>query len=147
MNGIYMYMFILFAQILQNAISTFRFALMARGEKFLNTILCFFQSLLGMSATAFALCNLKEDPLQAVFYILGATLGFYFGMLLEEKLAIGQNIVTVIVNDDKGNNLTKKLRDKGYAVTVLDGQGIKAKRSVLMIGVNRKKEKKLLILI
>lgn len=144
MDGIYMYIFIVVGQIVQNAISTFRLALTARDEKLLNSIMCFVQSVIGITVTVFALTSLFTDPMQAVWYIIGGTLGNYFGMLLEEKLALGQNILTIIVNEEKGKILTNDLRDKGFAVTVLDGKGIKEKRSILMIAVNRRKEKRLI---
>lgn len=140
--GIYFTIF--FVQIIQLCVSTFRTALMARDEKIVNTLLAFIQSLFYILVAAQVLVNIKEDPMQVVVYVLGALVGTYIGMVIDEKLAIGQDVVTVIVDVEKGNKIVADIRDKGYAVTVLEGQGIKDKRLVLMIAINRKKEKKLM---
>ena len=144
MSNIYIYIFIVVGQLVQNAIATFRYALIARDEKVLNSCMCFFQSVIGMTCAAFALSSLFTDPIQAILYVIGSTCGNYLGVKLEEKLAIGQNILTVIVSEEEGKILTEDLRNKKFAVTVLEGKGIKAKRSILMIAVNRRKEKGLI---
>lgn len=144
MNHLLIYFLIFAGQLVQNAISTFRYALIARGERLLNTVMCFFQSVIGMACSAFALKSLFEDPLQGAIYIISAAIGNYVGVKLEEILALGQNILTVIVSDENGKEITENLRSKNYAVTVLEGKGIKAKKAVLMIAVNRRKERKLM---
>ena len=101
--GIYFTIF--FVQIIQLCVSTFRTALMARDEKIVNTLLAFIQSLFYILVAAQVLVNIKEDPMQVVVYVLGALVGTYIGMVIDEKLAIGQDVVTVIVDVEKGNKI------------------------------------------
>ncbi|MCQ2748687.1 MAG: DUF2179 domain-containing protein [Clostridia bacterium] len=64
---------------------------------------------------------------------------------MDEKMAIGRDILTVIIDDDeKSEDIVKMIRNQKIAVTVLDGKGIELKRKVLMIAVDKKKEKNLL---
>lgn len=138
------YIIIFVVQIFRYALATLRNALMARGEKVVNTLLAFILSISYVLLAAKVFLNLKSDPWQAVSYVLGSVVGTYIGMVLDEVFALGQDILTVIVDKEKGNILTQDIRSKGYAVTVVEGKGIKDDRLVLLIALNRKKEKNLM---
>lgn len=79
--------------------------------------------------------------------MFATTIGVYYGVVMDEKLAIGKNILTVIIDDANSDKIVKKIRDEKFAVTVLDGKGIELKRKILMIAVDKKKEKNLLTMI
>lgn len=144
MEGIQLYVLIFTIQIVRYALATLRNALMARGEKVVNTILAFLLSISYILLVAKVFANLTSDPWQAVSYVLGSVVGTYMGMVIDEFSALGQNILTVICDVEKGKQLTEDIRKKGYAVTVVEGKGIKDDRLVLLIAINRKKEKKLM---
>lgn len=144
MEGLELYIIIFVIQIFRYALSTLRNALMARGEKIVNTILAFILSISYVLLIAKVFLNLTSDPWQAVAYVLGSVAGTYIGMVIDELGALGQDILTVICDVEKGKQLTDDIRKLGYAVTVLDGKGIKEDRLVLLIAINRKKEKKLM---
>ena len=48
------------------------------------------------------------------------------------------------VDMTKWQEIAKEIRNDGYAVTVLNGKGIEKKRNVLLVGLNRKNEKKII---
>lgn len=144
MEGFEIYIIIFSVQIFRYALSTLRFALMARGEKIVNTMISFVLSISYILLVAKVFANLTTDPWQAVSYVLGSVVGTYIGMVFDEVSGLGQDILTVIVDIEKGNKLIDDIRKKGYAVTVVEGKGIKDDRYVLLIAINRKKEKKLM---
>ena len=147
MENIIMYLSIFLAQAIQLAIKTYRTILTARKEKVINTLLCIVQNLCNIYATAFVIIGITEDPLRAIFFVLGCSFGCYVGMVLDKKFAIGKDMLTVIVDCDKGSGIAKEIREKGYAVTTLDGKSKEKDKMILMIGTNRKKENELIKII
>lgn len=138
------YFLIFIAQIMQFALGTFRTILTARGNLFLNSVVCFIQAVISIIATATVITNVSSDPYKAISYIIGAAVGCYLGIVLDEKLAVGKNMLTIIVDEEDGQEIAKEIRNDGYAVTVLNGKGIEKKRNVLLVGLNRKNEKKII---
>ena len=57
-----------------------------------------------------------------VAYAAGFATGNYFGLILEEKLAIGFQLVRVITSKDS-SPLIGNLRNKGYGVTTIWAEG------------------------
>lgn len=71
-------------------------------------------------------------------YACGFALGNYLGSILEQRIGIGNvRIETIVMNDD-GDTLAHDIRNQGYAVTVLEGQGMHHSRKVLLMNVSRK---------
>lgn len=141
------YILIFIAKISELAMVTLRTILTARDEKLINALLCFIQISIWVVSTATVINNVTEDPMRIVAYVLGCTVGCYVGMVLDEQLAIGQNMLTVIIDGENGKDLTKIVRDDGYAVTVLQGKGRERDKLVLMIATRRKKQKRLIKII
>lgn len=80
-----------------------------------------------------------DDPYKAIFYALGFAIGNYSGSLLEEKLGIGLSQVQIIVKADHGVSLAEKLREEGFAVTLVLGEGKNFERYILFMYVKRKR--------
>ncbi len=76
-----------------------------------------------------------------VVYALGFALGNYFGSKLEERLGIGVSEIKAIVKAEHGPEAVGHLRDQGYAVTVVEGQGKELERHILFMYVKRKRVK------
>jgi len=141
MNSITIYFLIFIAKILDIALSTFRTVLIARNERFVNTIIAFIQSAIYIITAATVITNIANDPFRIIAYVIGCAVGSYFGMYLDEKMAIGQDMLTVILDEDSSKLIIKRVRDEGYGVTVLQGKGRYKDRVILMIAIKRKKEK------
>jgi uncharacterized protein YebE (UPF0316 family) len=75
-----------------------------------------------------------------VAYAAGFATGNYVGMLLDEKLAIGHELIRVITKVEAGD-LANALRNAGYGVTTVKATGMQGDVGILFIIVNRKNQK------
>ena len=75
-----------------------------------------------------------DNPLNLLFYALGYAAGVSVGIKIEDQLALGYTMVTVILptNTDEEKNLPKILRQEGYGVTQSYGEGLEGPRLILL---------------
>lgn len=135
------YLFIVFAKVIEVSMATVRMVLITKGERKIGAIIAFFEVSLWVVLVSTVLDNIMENPLKIVAYALGFSVGNYLGSWIEEKIGIGLAEMQVILKDEHGEPVVKALRDKGYAVTVLKGEGKFHPRFVLLMYVQRKKIK------
>ena len=138
---ILIYFLIMTAKIIEVSISTVRIVLITKGEKTIGSILAFVEVLLWLFIASNVIQNISEDPLKGVFYAIGFSLGNYIGTILEEKIGLGLSEVQVIVKEDAGIVLAEEIRNKGFAVTVVHGEGRHNPRAILIMFVPRKRVK------
>jgi uncharacterized protein YebE (UPF0316 family) len=81
-----------------------------------------------------------------VAYAAGFATGNFVGMLLEERLAIGHEMIRVITRKD-ATNLIAELSDRGYGFTTVKAQGIEGEVAVIYIIARRSMIKEVLDLI
>lgn len=136
---IVIYFTIFISKVIENSLATLRLIVVANGKKLLGAFLQFAIALVWVIVTGMVVVNLTKDPLKIIFFALGSFVGSYCGSLIEEKLAMGDSMLIGITKKDNEDILTSAIRDLGYAVTVLEGNGFKQTSSVLMIFVPRKK--------
>ncbi|MBN2899187.1 MAG: DUF2179 domain-containing protein [Clostridia bacterium] len=136
-----LYFGIMVAKIVEVSLMTVRVVLVTKGEKVVGAIIGFFEVMLWINIVSLAMDGIKEDPAKAVFYALGFALGNYFGIGLEAWLGIGVAEVQAIVKEEAGDELVACLREEGYAVTVVKGEGRTSIRDVLFLFVKRKRIK------
>lgn len=136
---IVIYFTIFISKVIENSLATLRLIVVANGKKVLGAFLQFAIALVWIVVTGMVVVNLTKDPLKIVFFALGSFVGSYCGSLIEEKLAMGDSMLIGITKKDNEDILTSAIRDEGYAVTVLEGNGLEQTSSVLMIVVPRKK--------
>ena len=134
-----LYLGIMVAKIVEVSLMTVRVVLVTKGEKVVGAIIGFFEVILWIYIASLAMDGITENPAKAVFYALGFALGNYFGIKLEEWLGIGVSEIQTIVKEEEGQELVAILRDKGFAVTVVKGQGRTSPRDVLFMFVQRKR--------
>lgn len=118
------------------SLDTIRVLFVFRGRKGLAWVLGFFQSLLFVIAITSVLANL-DNPLNIIAYAAGFATGNVVGMLIENRLAVGHIIMTVI-SPYAGPRIVDALRNAGYGVTEVPGRGRGGMVSVLHIAVRRK---------
>jgi uncharacterized protein YebE (UPF0316 family) len=140
-------MIIFFSKVLENALATLRLIVVANGKKVTGAILQFIIALVWVLVTGSVLMDINKDPLKIVFFALGSMVGSYLGSYFEEKMAMGSNTLTAIVNAELSKEITDKIREMGFAVTLVRGEGKDKARSVLYIVVSRKKQKKIIHMI
>lgn len=64
-------------------------------------------------------------------------MGIFVGLTIEEKLALGKQVVRIITNQDP-SSLVKALYDSNMGVTILDGNGAKGPVKVILTTIKRK---------
>jgi uncharacterized protein YebE (UPF0316 family) len=146
MNPLF-YLLILFAKIIEVSLMTLRIVFITKGERKLGAVVAFVEVTLWLFIVTFVLNDLMSDPFKAVFYALGFALGNYFGSMLESKIGLGLSQVQIIVKEEHGKELANNLRDQGYAVTLVLGEGKNFDRYILFMYVKRKRVKLLLDLV
>lgn len=142
-----LYFLIFFSKVIENALATLRLIVVANGKKWLGAILQFCIALVWVLVTGIVVVNIQKDPLKIVFFALGSFIGSYVGSVIEEKMAMGNNMVLVIIDRNLEDLITSSIRIEGYQVTVMDGKGLKEEKSILLIMVPRKKRRHLVSII
>jgi uncharacterized protein YebE (UPF0316 family) len=133
------YLFITFLKIIEVSISTVRIVLITKGERKIGSFIAFFEVSLWVVVVSTVLNGIADDPFKIIAYALGFAIGNYLGSVVEEKIGIGLSEVTVIVREEQGLALATELRDKGLAVTAIQGEGRTHPRTLLMMYIPRKK--------
>lgn len=138
-------LFIILARVIDVSIGTIKIILLARGNKTLAPILGFFEVLIWLLAVTRIFENL-DNWVCYIAYAFGFALGSFIGIKLEEKLAIGFQIIRIITRKE-ATNLTNTLRNKGYGVTFIPAEGSTGKVGILYSIVKRKNIHDIILLI
>jgi uncharacterized protein YebE (UPF0316 family) len=117
-------------------LDTLRVLFVMRGRKLVAWILGLFQSAIFVLAIGKVLTQLN-NPLNILGYAAGFATGNVVGMFIEEKIAIGHILVSII-SPRRGSAIVAHLRQNGYAVTELSGRGKDGMVSLLNCSVLRK---------
>lgn len=118
------------ARFVDVTLGTMRIIFLSRGRKFLAPALGFVEVFIWITVVSQIVGGAKNNFLAYFAYAAGFAVGNYFGMVIEEKLAIGTLVIRVILPKN-GNELVQHLREAGYGVTFVDGQG--ASGAVILI--------------
>ena len=120
-------------------LDTLRMLFVVRGQRVIVWILGVTTSIIYVVAISNVLTGAKH-PFTILCYGVGYATGNVLGMRIEERLAIGYRQVNV-VSQTKGKEIAKALRDQGYGVTELIGQGMNGSVDVVSTSVKRKHTK------
>jgi uncharacterized protein YebE (UPF0316 family) len=114
--------------------------LINRGERVKGAVAGFFEISLWIVVTGTVLVGFQEDLIRCVIFAFAFALGNYVGSWLEGKLAFGLCSIQVIVNkDDCADCVVQELRDNGFGVTMMEGEGKAGKREILLLHLKRKR--------
>ncbi|WP_374118960.1 DUF2179 domain-containing protein [Clostridium sp. OS1-26] len=141
------YMFIFFAKIIEVSLMTIRTVLITRGEKLYGSLIGFIEVSIWLYVIGKVLVNIDKDPIKMVVYALGFTCGNYIGCILEEKLALGIVTINLISSEEDGKKLAELLRDQQVGVTVVEAEGLKEDKKMLIAHVKRKRKNEILRII
>ncbi len=133
---------IFLARVLDVSLNTIRIIFVMSGNKFISTLLGFFESFIWLMAIGQIFQHLN-NWVSYVAYPGGFATGILVGMLIEERLALGKVIVRAITPED----LTKILSymdAKGIRYTKLAGESASGKENVLFSVVKRQQLEELI---
>lgn len=118
------------------SLDTLRVLFVIRGRKGLAWILGFCQATIFIVAITSVLSNL-DNALNVIGYGAGYATGIVVGILIEERLAIG-NIHVQIISPRYGPAIAERLREEGYAVTEVPARGKDGTVTLLSCHVRRR---------
>ena len=109
---------IVLARITDVSLDTIRTVSVIQGRRAFAAVLGFFEAVVYICAIAKVLLNMNQ-PVYAVAYVLGFAAGTYLGMVIEQRLAFGRQLVFLLTA--KGTELAKVLRAGDYRVAEIKG--------------------------
>ncbi|MFO8068057.1 MAG: DUF2179 domain-containing protein [Bacteroidales bacterium] len=127
---------IFMSRILDQSIGTLRLIFVAKGYRKLAPALGFFEVIIWLLAVAQVMKHL-ENPLSYIAYGGGFAMGNYIGILIEEKLSLGNVILRVIPKKDT-TALINHLREEGFGVTAVKAEGVKGEVDIVFTIIKRK---------
>lgn len=126
---------IFFARVCDVSLGTIRIIFVSKGIKYLAPLVGFFEILIWLMAISQIMQNLS-NVYYYLFYAGGFAIGNFVGILIEEKLSIGNVAVRIITRKD-ASKLIEWLKNKKYGITVVDGEGPKGSVKLIFTIVNR----------
>ena len=128
---------IFLARLCDVSLGTVRIIFVSKGYKTFAACIGFFEVLIWILAISSVMQRL-DNWVYYVAYAAGFATGNYVGMLLDEKMAIGYDIIRVITKAE-ANELVQVLRNEGYGTTVVHAQGRDGDVAVIYIIINRRR--------
>jgi len=128
-------LFIFCARICDVTLDTLRIIFVSKGMRKIAPIFGFFSVLIWLIAISTIMKNL-DNWICYVAYAGGFATGNFVGMVIEEKLALGHEMIRVITRAD-ASALTSELRANGYGVTSVKAEGADGEVGVIYIIARR----------
>lgn len=126
---------IFFSRIGDVTLGTLRHVFISKGYKTIVPFLGFFEVLIWIIVVAQVMKNLNN---WACYFgwAAGFAAGTYIGLLIEERLALGLQIIRIITNQNCDSLITE-LKEKNHGITVIDAQGAIGPVKVILSIVSR----------
>lgn len=140
-NWVLLPLIIFISRMTDVSLGTMRIIMISKGQRKIVPFIGFFEVLLWLIAISQIMQNLNNF----VCYFAwagGYASGSFLGLFIEEKLALGTQIVRLITNKDCDKFLEELKREK-HGFTLVDGQGAMGPVKIIFIAVERKNIKKL----
>lgn len=126
---------IFLARVCDVSINTLRVMFVLNGKKTIAPILGFFEALIWLLAISQIIQNI-DNPLSYLAFAGGFAAGTYFGMVIEEKLAIGRVLVRVITVEPIPE-LIEFMKERNYRFTSVGAEGRYGKVNLLFTVMKR----------
>ncbi|WP_372753880.1 DUF2179 domain-containing protein [Labilibaculum sp.] len=136
---------IFMARICDVSLDTIRVIMVSRGYRKYAPLIGFFQILIWIITITRIMENL-DNWLTYIAYAAGFAMGTYIGMLIEEKIAIGYELLRIITRSEV-DDLVNELRQKGYGVTCVAGEGKDGAVGIVFLIVKRKVMKEVIAIV
>lgn len=128
---------VFFARILDVSLGTVRTIITVKGNRLTASLVGFIEVLVWFVVVKEAL-NTDENSLWlGISYALGFATGTYLGAFISERYIAG-NFGVQVITSDNSMKLVSKLREEGYAVSVIDVRGKnEGYKHLLFIEINK----------
>ncbi len=123
------------SRIVDVSLGTMRVISVSRGAALLGMVFGFFEILVWLLAMR-AIFQRLDNPWYMLAYCGGFSAGNYVGVWLEGKLAIGKVVVQTVTAQDP-TALVARLREQGFGVTTVAGQGAQGPVHVIYTVIGR----------
>ena len=127
---------IFFARICDVSLGTMRIVFVSKGKKHLAPILGFFELLIWIVVID-EVFKSADGFICYIAYAGGYAAGNFIGLNIEERLALGSQLIKVFSSKDVAP-LQKSLHEAGFGVTVVEGDGSTGKVKILYTVISRK---------
>lgn len=127
---------IFLARICDVSLGTLRIVFISKGQKYIAPMLGFFEVFIWVVVISEIFRNVGS-MVDCIAYAGGYATGNYVGMIIEERLAIGTQLIKVFTAKEI-TALQKCLNEAGFGTTVVDGEGSEGKVKILYTVIDRK---------
>ena len=135
-NFVILPLLIFISRIFDVSLGTLRIIFVSKGMKFWAPLIGFFEVLIWLVVMGQIMNNITH-PINYIAYALGFAAGNYFGIYLEDKLAVGVLLVRIVTRK-KAKELIDQLRFKGYVVTNVPAIANDSKVEIIFLPILRK---------
>ncbi len=127
---------IFFARICDVSIGTLRIVFVSKGKKNLAPLFGFFEVFIWIVVISEILKNV-DNIVCYIAYAGGYAAGNFIGMNIEERIALGVQLIKVFSPKDL-KPLQKKLNEARFGTTLIEGDGSVGRVNILYAVINRK---------
>src|SRR5262245_12217399 len=131
---------IVLARITDVTLDTIRTVAIVQGRRGFAAMLGFFEAVVYICAVAKVLLNM-DHPVYALAYGLGFASGTFLGITIEQRLAFGDQLVSLVTH--KGIELADALRAAGYRLAEVRGHSQDGDLAILYVETPRRLTQKL----
>jgi uncharacterized protein YebE (UPF0316 family) len=136
---------IFFSRIGDVSLGTLRHVFISKGYRQIVPILGFFEVLIWILVVAQIMKNLNNVACYLA-WAGGFATGTYVGLLIEERLALGLQVIRIITNQNC-DNLLENLRLENHGVTIVEAQGAVGPVKMIFSIIKRKNIQQIVLLI
>jgi uncharacterized protein YebE (UPF0316 family) len=122
---------IFLSRVVDVSMDTLRIVFISKGDKIIAPLLGFFEVLIWLVAITRIMQNL-DNVACYIAYAAGFATGNYIGLRIEQRLAIGMQIIRVITQKD-AVELINNLREEGFRVTYIEAEGREGRVHIIFL--------------
>ncbi len=127
---------IFLARMTDVTLATLRNILLSKSVKYIVPFLGFFEVLIWLVAISQIMKNL-QNPACFLAYAAGYSAGIFVGIKIEERLALGMQVIRIIIQKDP-EKLIASMVHHNFGITTIDGQGSKGAVKIILTVIKRK---------